>query len=226
MKESLAEISSQRAEAVPEHVLLPVWTPLHRRPGAHSVCHRAAEPAGRRRAGGRAALGRAGAQHALPELPQVGLVSRLHLASGRQVYTASIEALFAAYDRVGAGMLEALKSAIPQPAEMKDESVPAHAEGTRLRRGALSAAAGDQHIAGADRERAYAGEPDLAAAGERVCRGAQSGRKAQSCRGRACMERHPRRGACSAGEAASFTIPDAQGREASMRDSRMRCCAR
>jgi thymidylate synthase ThyX len=38
------------------------------------------------------------------------------------IYTASIKALFAAYERVGAGMLEALKSAIPQPAEMKDES--------------------------------------------------------------------------------------------------------
>ncbi len=37
-------------------------------------------------------------------------------------YTASIEALFAAYDQVGAGMLEALKSAIAQPAEMKDET--------------------------------------------------------------------------------------------------------
>jgi thymidylate synthase ThyX len=37
-------------------------------------------------------------------------------------YTASIEALFAAYDQVGAGMLEALKRAIPQPAGMKDEA--------------------------------------------------------------------------------------------------------
>ncbi len=37
-------------------------------------------------------------------------------------YTASIEALFAAYDRVSAGMLEALKRAIAQPAEMKDET--------------------------------------------------------------------------------------------------------
>jgi thymidylate synthase ThyX len=37
-------------------------------------------------------------------------------------YTASIEALFAAYDAVGAGMLEALKGAIPQPATMKDET--------------------------------------------------------------------------------------------------------
>src|SRR5271170_4696925 len=35
-------------------------------------------------------------------------------------YTATVEALFAAYDKVGAGMLEALKSSIPQPAGMKD----------------------------------------------------------------------------------------------------------
>jgi thymidylate synthase ThyX len=37
-------------------------------------------------------------------------------------YTASAEALFAAYDKVGAGMLEALKRTIPQPAEMKDDA--------------------------------------------------------------------------------------------------------
>jgi thymidylate synthase ThyX len=37
-------------------------------------------------------------------------------------YTASVEALFTAYDKVGAGMLEALKSAIPQPAAMDDAS--------------------------------------------------------------------------------------------------------
>jgi thymidylate synthase ThyX len=37
-------------------------------------------------------------------------------------YTASVEALFAAYDQVSAGMLEALKRAIPQPSEMKDEA--------------------------------------------------------------------------------------------------------
>jgi thymidylate synthase ThyX len=37
-------------------------------------------------------------------------------------YTASVEALFAAYDTVGAGMLEALKRAIPQPTGMKDDA--------------------------------------------------------------------------------------------------------
>ena len=35
-------------------------------------------------------------------------------------YTASVEALFSAYDKVSSGMLEALKSAIPQPAAMDD----------------------------------------------------------------------------------------------------------
>jgi thymidylate synthase ThyX len=37
-------------------------------------------------------------------------------------YTASVEALFAAYDKVGAEMLVALKAAIPQPAGMDDAS--------------------------------------------------------------------------------------------------------
>jgi len=40
----------------------------------------------------------------------------------RVSYTRSIEALFAAYDEIGAGMLEALKGAIPRPPEMKDDS--------------------------------------------------------------------------------------------------------
>jgi thymidylate synthase ThyX len=37
-------------------------------------------------------------------------------------YTSAIEALFAAYDKVGLEMVIALRKAIPQPAEMKDET--------------------------------------------------------------------------------------------------------
>src|ERR1700741_5034248 len=37
-------------------------------------------------------------------------------------YTAAVAALFTAYDKVGAEMLEALKRTIPQPAEMKDDA--------------------------------------------------------------------------------------------------------
>ena len=44
------------------------------------------------------------------------------LGERTQSYTASIEALFTAYDRVSAGTLEALKNAIPQPAEMKEDA--------------------------------------------------------------------------------------------------------
>jgi len=42
--------------------------------------------------------------------------------SGRKHFTAAIEALFHAYDEIGAGMFEALKNAIPRPEEMKPES--------------------------------------------------------------------------------------------------------
>ncbi len=37
-------------------------------------------------------------------------------------FTAAVEALFTAYDHIGAGMLEALKAAIPQPESMKPEA--------------------------------------------------------------------------------------------------------
>jgi len=40
----------------------------------------------------------------------------------KAAYTSAVEALFAAYDAVGAGMTEALKSAIPQPEGMKDDA--------------------------------------------------------------------------------------------------------
>lgn len=38
------------------------------------------------------------------------------------VFTAAVEAMFAAYDRIGAGMLGALKGAIPQPETMKADA--------------------------------------------------------------------------------------------------------
>jgi thymidylate synthase ThyX len=38
------------------------------------------------------------------------------------IFTAAVEAMFLAYDRIGAGMLEALKAAIPQPETMKPEA--------------------------------------------------------------------------------------------------------
>jgi thymidylate synthase ThyX len=40
----------------------------------------------------------------------------------KTAYTSAVEALFTAYDAIGAGMTEALKSAIPQPDGMKDDA--------------------------------------------------------------------------------------------------------
>jgi thymidylate synthase ThyX len=44
------------------------------------------------------------------------------LGTETPIFTAAVEAMFASYDRLGAGMLEALKTAIPRPEEMKEES--------------------------------------------------------------------------------------------------------
>ena len=44
------------------------------------------------------------------------------LAAETPIFTAAVERLFATYDKVSAGMLSALKSAIPQPESMKPEA--------------------------------------------------------------------------------------------------------
>src|ERR1700731_544349 len=44
------------------------------------------------------------------------------LGAQTSTFAAAVEALFTAYDHVGAGMLDALKAAIPQPESMKDEA--------------------------------------------------------------------------------------------------------
>jgi thymidylate synthase ThyX len=44
------------------------------------------------------------------------------LGAQTPAFTAAVEAMFKAYDRIGGGMLEALKQAIPQPESMKDEA--------------------------------------------------------------------------------------------------------
>ena len=44
------------------------------------------------------------------------------LGSETPQFTAAVQSLFAAYDHIGAGMFEALRHAIPQPAEMKSDA--------------------------------------------------------------------------------------------------------
>ena len=72
------------SRAVPQHLLLPVRSSLHRRPRAHPLRDRAPELARRHRAGRRTALGRTGALHPLPELPHLRLVHTRTSASKHQ----------------------------------------------------------------------------------------------------------------------------------------------
>ena len=119
------------------------------------VCHRAAVAAGGRCPGGRAALGRAGTQHALPELPQVG---RYTPALGERTagYTESMRRCLPRTTG-GAGMLEALKRAIAKPAEMKDEAYLRTLK-ARAFEWRATCCRWRPTLAGADRERAHAGE--------------------------------------------------------------------
>ncbi len=77
----------QHAEGgeVPQHVLLPVRTPLDRRSGAHRAGDRAPVDSRRDRTGRRAALGRAGALDALSGLPQERILhARLRIATTKR----------------------------------------------------------------------------------------------------------------------------------------------
>jgi thymidylate synthase ThyX len=122
MKESLAEISSQRAEQF--------LNTFYFQYGHRSIADLAHIPFAIERLSLLAAIALVDEQRwdgqerstryqnfrksgwYTPELPEVQ----------KAAYTSAVEALFAAYDKVGAGMLEALKATITQPAEMKDEA--------------------------------------------------------------------------------------------------------
>ncbi|HEV2646531.1 MAG TPA: FAD-dependent thymidylate synthase [Acidobacteriaceae bacterium] len=122
MKESLAEISSQRAEQF--------LNTFYFQYGHRSIADLAHIPFAIERLSLLAAIALVDEQRwdgqerstryqnfrksgwYTPELP----------AAQTTEYTAAVESLFHAYDKVGADMLEALKAAIPQPAEMKDDA--------------------------------------------------------------------------------------------------------
>jgi thymidylate synthase ThyX len=127
MKESLAEISSQRAEQF--------LNTFYFQYGHRSIADLAHIPFAIERLSLLAAIALVDEQRwdgqerstryqnfrksgwYIPQLPPAQTTS--YTASR---YTEAIEALFAAYDTVGAGMLEALKRTIPQPAAMKDDA--------------------------------------------------------------------------------------------------------
>src|ERR1700677_2986590 len=122
MKESLAEISSQRAEQF--------LNTFYFQYGHRSIADLAHIPFALERLSLLAAISLVDEQRwdgqerstRYQNFRKSGWYTPALPADQTAAYTASVEALFAAYDQVGAGMLEALKSAIPQPSGMKDEA--------------------------------------------------------------------------------------------------------
>ncbi len=122
MKESLAEISSQRAEQF--------LNTFYFQYGHRSIADLAHIPFAVERLSLLAAISLVDEQRwdgqerstRYQNFRKSGWYTPVTLGDKTSAYTASIAALFAAYDKVGADMLEALKKSIPQPAEMKDDA--------------------------------------------------------------------------------------------------------
>jgi thymidylate synthase ThyX len=122
MKESLAEISSQRAEQF--------LNTFYFQYGHRSIADLAHIPFAIERLSLLAAISLVDEQRwdgqerstRYQNFRKSGWFTPALPAPQATAYTASVEALFAAYDQVGAGMLEALKATIPQPAGMKDDA--------------------------------------------------------------------------------------------------------
>jgi thymidylate synthase ThyX len=122
MKESLAEISSQRAEQF--------LNTFYFQYGHRSIADLAHIPFAIERLSLLAAISLVDEQRwdgqerstRYQNFRKSGWYTPQLPAAQATEYTAAVEALFHAYDHVGADMLEALKAAIPQPAEMKDDA--------------------------------------------------------------------------------------------------------
>jgi thymidylate synthase ThyX len=122
MKESLAEISSQRAEQF--------LNTFYFQYGHRSIADLAHIPFAIERLSLLAAIALVDEQRwdgqerstRYQNFRKSGWYTPELAAEQKTAYTNAVEALFAAYDQVGAGMLEALKTAIPQPEGMQDEA--------------------------------------------------------------------------------------------------------
>ncbi len=122
MRESLAEISSQRAEQF--------LNTFYFQYGHRSIADLAHIPFAVERLSLLAAIALVDEQRwdgqerstRYQNFRKSGWYTPVLAPEQRRAYTAGVEALFAAYDAVGAGMTEALKRAIPQPEGMKDDA--------------------------------------------------------------------------------------------------------
>ncbi len=89
-------------------------------------------------------------------------------AEVRQEFNGGVERLFTAYERLSEGMTQALKRTVPRPEAMKPESYERTLAGEGVRRGTLLAAAGYEYVIRANCECAHPGDADFAAAFEPV----------------------------------------------------------
>ena len=160
----------QRPEggAVPQHLLLPVRPPLHRRPRPHRHRHRAPLAARRHHCRRRDTAGTA--RSAPPATRTSGRAATLPptsraTPSRSTLYRETIDFLFADYERFTEEMFQyALPPHTPRARGHEARRLRAHPAGPRLRRRPLPAAARHQHLARPDRQRPHPRNPGLAPA--------------------------------------------------------------
>ena len=122
LRESLAEISAQRAEQF--------LNTFYFQYGHRSIADLAHIPMAVERLSLLAAIALVDEQRwdgqerstRYQDFRRSGWYTPANLGEQAAAYTAAVEALFAAYEQVGASMLEALKGAIARPAEMKPDT--------------------------------------------------------------------------------------------------------
>ncbi len=109
-------------------------------------------------------------------------------SASAKLYAETVEKLFAAYQRTTAAVQEALAPARGPARGNEAGGLRADAEGARFRCGTLPAATGDQYVSGPDCECADPGNPGFAAAFASHGRGARPGEPASRCGDGTSME--------------------------------------
>ena len=106
-------------------------------------------------------------------------------------YRETVDSLFAEYESLSESMFLYLASITPKPDGDEAGSLRAHLAGARLRYLPLPASAGGQHFAGRDRQRAHAGKPGVASARAYSQGNPAIGRVAEACGDLSRVQREP-----------------------------------
>ena len=124
MKESLREISTQKAEKFLNTFYFQYGHRSHCRPGAHCLRHRAPLHPGRDRGGRRAALGRQERSTRYQDFKKSGYYVPTSPRTMRSatLYRRTVDSLFAEYESLSERMFQHLAEHHAQPAEMKQDA--------------------------------------------------------------------------------------------------------